>query len=148
MVKCARLRILYQKPSPLVGARVQTSSPALKFRKMSNTTNERMQKLIAELNDKAKESKLIKRIVKDANKSLKVIREVNLSRINRYTKENDLIIVPGKVLGGGELNHKLTISALKFSESAISKIEKSGSKIISIEEMTKEPTGKKIRIIG
>lgn len=44
--------------------------------------------------------------------------EVNLSRINRYTKEKDLILVPGKVLGAGELDHQLTVAALGFSGSA------------------------------
>ena len=105
--------------------------------------------MIAKLEEKADESKLVKRVAKDLNKATRIRREVNLSKINRYTKEDEIIIVPGKVLGGGELDHKLTISAFKFSDSALSKIEKSGSKIIPIDELLKESqTGKKIRIIG
>ena len=108
-----------------------------------------MQELIANLEKKADESKLLRRVANDLRKPTRVSREINLSKINRFTKENEIIIVPGKVLGGGELDHKLTISAFKFSGSALTKIEKSGSKIIPLDEISKEPlAGKKIRIIG
>ena len=66
-----------------------------------------------------------------------------------HTKENETIIVPGKVLGSGILNHKLIISAYQFSEQALDKLEKSGAKIVPLLELSKEkPDGKKIRIIG
>ncbi len=115
------------------------------------TTNESMQRLISELKKKSEESqsKLLGRIVKDLDKPARIRREINISRINRYTKEDEMIIVPGKVLGGGELDHKITISAFKFSEGALSKIEKSGSKVIPINEITKESiSGKRVRIVG
>jgi len=76
-------------------------------------------------------------------------RVVNLSRISRYTKENEIIIVPGKVLGSGMLNHKLTISAYQFSDQAKDKIERSGAEIVPLLDLSKEkPNGKKIRVIG
>ncbi len=75
--------------------------------------------------------------------------EVNISRINRYTKEKDLILVPGKVLGAGELNHPLTVAALSFSGSAKNKITAAGGSCLSIEElMNKNPEGSRVRIIG
>ena len=98
---------------------------------------------------KEKESKLLRRIADDLSKPARQRREINLSRINRFTKENEVIIVPGKVLGGGELQHKITISALKFSESALSKLRKNGSTVLPIEELTPESvSGKRVRIIG
>lgn len=116
--------------------------------KRKNITNENLQELILEL-EKKSETKLFGRIAKDLNKPARGRREVNLSRLNRYTKEDEMIIVPGKVLGGGELDHKITISALKFSDGAISKLEKSGSKIIPINKIMDEKIqGKKIKIIG
>ena len=73
--------------------------------------------------------------------------EANLYRINSKTKKNDVIVVPGKVLGIGELAHNLTISCLECSESAKKKIEASGSKILSIEELLeKNPTGKNVKV--
>jgi large subunit ribosomal protein L18e len=75
--------------------------------------------------------------------------EVNLSRINRYTKEKDLILVPGKVLGAGELDHQLTVAALSFSGSAKSKITAAGGSCLSIQElMNKNPEGARVRIMG
>ena len=76
-------------------------------------------------------------------------RVVNLSSLSRYTKENEIVVVPGKVLGAGDLSHKLTISAYQFSEQAKDKLEKAGAKIMTLLDLSKEkPSGKKIRIIG
>ena len=92
---------------------------------------------------------LWKRIALDLERPTRNRRAVNLSRINRYTKENEVIVVPGKVLGSGNLNHKLTISAYQFSEQAKDKLEKNGSQIVNLLDLSKEkPNGKKIRIIG
>jgi large subunit ribosomal protein L18e len=92
---------------------------------------------------------LWKKIAIDLERPTRNRRAVNLSRINRNTKENEVIVVPGKVLGSGALNHKLTISAYQFSEQAKNKIEKAGAKIIPLLELSKEkPDGKKLRIIG
>ncbi|MHA2008886.1 MAG: 50S ribosomal protein L18e [Promethearchaeota archaeon] len=71
----------------------------------------------------------------------------NLHRINKKTKENDVIVIPGKVLGIGELDHTLTIACLDYSGSVKKKIESSGSKLISIEELLeKNPNGNGVKI--
>lgn len=71
----------------------------------------------------------------------------NLYRINKLTKENDVIVIPGKVLGMGELDHSLTIACLDCSKSARQKIESSGSNLISIEELLKQnPKGSGVKI--
>ncbi len=75
--------------------------------------------------------------------------EVNLSRINRYTQEKDTILVPGKVLGAGELNHQLTVAAVSFSDNARNKITATGGSCLTIEElMNMNPQGSRIRIMG
>jgi|TARA_Y100000310_G_C20623990_1_gene784857 large subunit ribosomal protein L18e len=119
--------------------------------KRTGPTNQLLTDLIMELKKRSNEQSvnLWKRIALDLEKPTRKRRVVNLSRINRYTKENETIIVPGKILGSGILNHKLTISAYQLSEQAKEKIEKAGSTIISLSELSKEkPNGKKIRIIG
>ena len=119
--------------------------------KRTGPTNQLLKNLIMELKKRSNEQSvnLWKRIALDLEKPTRQRRVVNLSRINRYAKENDIIVVPGKVLGSGFLNHKLTISAYQFSEQAKDKIEKVGAKIIPLLELSKEkPNGKKIRIIG
>ncbi len=119
--------------------------------KKTKTTNEHLVSLISELKKKAIETdvKLFKRIATDLEKPTRSKRAVNLSRINRFTSENEIIVVPGKVLGTGELDHSLTIAAYKFSSSALDKINISKSKAITLNDLIKdEVKGKKIRIIG
>lgn len=119
--------------------------------KRTGPTNPLLQELIGELKKRSNEQSvnLWKRIALDLEKPTRQRRIVNLSKISRYTKENEIIVVPGKVLGSGMLNHKLTISAYQFSDQAKDKIEKAGSKIITLLELSKEkPDGKNLRIIG
>ena len=90
-----------------------------------------------------------KRVAHDLVKTGKNRRIVNLTRINRHTKENETIVVPGKVLGDGVLDHTLTIAAHSFSSHALEKIAEAKAKAISIEELMKEDIkGKRVRIIG
>ena len=119
--------------------------------KRTGPTNPVLQNLIMELKKKSTEQSvnLWRRLATDLEKPTRQRRVVNLSSISRYTKENEIIVVPGKVLGAGNLEHKLTISAFQFSSGAKDKIEKVGAKIIPILELSKEnPSGKGIRIIG
>ena len=119
--------------------------------KRTGPTNPLLQNLIQELKKRSSEQSvnLWKRIALDLEKPTRQRRVVNLSRINRHTKENDIIVVPGKVLGSGTLNHKLTIAAYQFSQGALEKLEKAGSTIVPLLELSKEnPNGKRIRIIG
>lgn len=75
-------------------------------------------------------------------------RNVNLWKISKFTKEGDVVVVPGKVLGYGELDHKVTVAAFKFSENAKEKIEKSGRAISILDLMKENKKGSSIKIIG
>jgi large subunit ribosomal protein L18e len=73
---------------------------------------------------------------------------VNLSRINRHTQRRDIVVVPGKILGTGSLNHSLTIAAFDLSEKAEGKLKAAKAKFLSIPELVeKNPTGAKVKII-
>jgi len=73
---------------------------------------------------------------------------VNVSKINRYTKEGEVVVVPGKVLGAGEIKHPVTVAAIAFSESAALKIKSAGGRVIHILDLVKEnPRGSGVRII-
>ena len=75
--------------------------------------------------------------------------EVNISRIDRYAGENETIVIPGKLLGSGEIGKKVTVAAYRFSGQAKDKIVKAGGKELSIEELlARNPKGSKIRIMG
>ena len=72
---------------------------------------------------------------------------VNLTKINKLTKANDSVIVPGKVLSSGELEHNVTIAAFSSSKETQEKIKAKG-KLITIEELLKQnPQGKNVKII-
>ncbi len=74
---------------------------------------------------------------------------VNISRINRYTSPGDVVVVPGKVLGAGSIDHPVTVAAVSFSKSAIDKIVKAGGKCLTIEDLIREnPRGSGVKIIG
>ena len=76
-------------------------------------------------------------------------RTVNLTRINKITKENDVLFVPGKVLGTGNMSHKITLSSFSMSTTAANKIIQSGGNIMVYSDMIKKyPTGKGVRIFG
>ncbi len=73
---------------------------------------------------------------------------VNLSKINRYAREGEMVIVPGKVLGAGFLEKKVTIAAFSFSAQALQKINAAGARAITLREAIKEnPKGRNTRII-
>ncbi|MBI1935108.1 50S ribosomal protein L18e [Candidatus Woesearchaeota archaeon] len=121
---------------------------------MSNrtgSTNPILLRLITELKRKSSDQNINvwRRVADDLEKPTRQRRVVNLSSISRHTKENETIVVPGKVLGAGDLEHKVIISAFQFSVGAKEKIEKAGAKIVPLLELSKSnPSGKGIKIIG
>jgi large subunit ribosomal protein L18e len=74
--------------------------------------------------------------------------KVNLSRLNRYTNSGDVVIVPGKVLGAGSINHPISIGALNFSENARLKLLAAAGTVVTIDEIIQgSPTGSDVKII-
>ena len=73
---------------------------------------------------------------------------VNLSRINRHTQKRDMIVVPGKVLGTGTLNHPITVAAFGASKKAKEKLTAAKARYLSIPELVdKNPKGANVKII-
>lgn len=100
-------------------------------------TDPNVLELIHKLKKKSAETNkaLWKTVAKKIEKSKRQRAAVNLSKINRFTKTNDIVIVPGSVLSSGDLNHKVTIAALKFSEGAKEKISSAKCKILTLDEL-------------
>jgi large subunit ribosomal protein L18e len=74
---------------------------------------------------------------------------VNLSKINRYTEKSETIIVPGKILASGTLDHALTVAAFSASDKAKEKLTAAKAKYLSITELVeKNPQGSNVKIIG
>jgi large subunit ribosomal protein L18e len=74
--------------------------------------------------------------------------KVNLSRLNRYTNSGDVVIVPGKVLGAGSIDHPISIAALNFSENARLKLLGAAGTVLTIDEILQgSPKGSNIKIM-
>lgn len=74
--------------------------------------------------------------------------EVNLSKIEQYAQPGATILVPGKVLGGGNLTKSVKIAAFNFSDSARKLIAATGSEMLSIEDLMKSnPKGEGVIIL-
>jgi large subunit ribosomal protein L18e len=76
-------------------------------------------------------------------------REVNVGILAEKTDNGQVVVVPGKVLGSGEIGHKLTVCAITTSESAKKKIKACGGKLINLNNLVEQyPDGKGVRVIG
>jgi len=92
------------------------------------------------------ETPFAQRIAYELSRSERKRREVNLSIINRSSDSGETVVIPGKVLGSGELKHKLTIAALNFTAGALKKIKEAGAEHMTLKELhAKKKTG---RILG
>jgi large subunit ribosomal protein L18e len=81
-------------------------------------------------------------------KPARIGKEVNLYRLNLITKDNDVAVVPGKILASGKMEHAITVGTLKISTLAKEKLEKANCKVLTIKElMEKYPTGSGVKIL-
>jgi len=72
--------------------------------------------------------------------------KINVGELNKLDKKN--IIIIGKVLGQGEIDKKVVVAALGFSEQAREKLKKAGCEIRTIkQEIEKNPELKGVKII-
>jgi large subunit ribosomal protein L18e len=69
---------------------------------------------------------------------------VTVYKINKFTKEGETVLVPGKVLHRGTMQHKVNIAAVSYSEKAKAAIHASGSSMIGLQDALKS---KGVRII-
>ena len=89
-----------------------------------------------------------KRVATDLEMPTKQRRIINIYKLDKYCKDGELVIVPGKVLGTGDLTKKLSVAAYSFSEDAHKKIKAKGQAMTIREILQKNPKGDKVRIMG
>lgn len=113
-------------------------------------TNPRIARLISELKAASRETgaPLWRDIARRLEKPSRSYAAINLSKINRHTQPNDVVVVAGKVLASGDLQHSVTVAAFNFSSQASSKILAAGGKCLAIEKlMAEHPKGSGIKIL-
>ena len=75
--------------------------------------------------------------------------EVNVGHLSRVASPGEVLLVPGKVLGGGLIDKKLVVGAFSFSAAARAKIQASGGSILSVDQIIKKyPRGSGVKLVG
>ena len=76
-------------------------------------------------------------------------RVINLGQLDKFVNDNDVVVVPGKVLGTGNISHKITLCSFSISTTGAKKVTQSGGKLVDFTHLIKNhPTGKGMKIIG
>jgi large subunit ribosomal protein L18e len=112
--------------------------------------NIQLTNLIQNLRKKSIDDKMAlwSRLAQDLERPTRNRRAVNLSKINRFSNDNEVVVVPGKVLSSGEITRKVTVAAYTFSGQAAEKLQKAGCIAISLQDLMSKKDIKNIRIIG
>ena len=117
--------------------------------KLTGPTNYQLKEFLAQLDSQTHQNLFWKRIAEDLRRPTRERRTVNVYKIEKFARDGETIIVPGKVLSVGELTKKVNVAALTFSEEAKKKIENAKGKALSLPELLKSnPEGKQVRILG
>lgn len=134
-----------------MGARVQIASPALfEMAKRTGPANPHLRELIAMLKKQASvaQAKIWKRVAYELERPSRQRRIVNLYKIDRFADKNETVVVPGKVLGIGELTKNVCVAAFAFSRNAAQKINKVGKTMMIGELLKTNPKGRGVRLLG
>jgi len=103
------------------------------LKRISRKNNVRIWETVASLLSKPKRSRVA----------------VNVGQIERHVSRGEIIVIPGRVLGSGAIESKVTVAAYKFTSQARDKIEKAGGKCLSLLTLAeKYPKGSGVRIIS
>lgn len=75
--------------------------------------------------------------------------QVNVSKLAEHVGDGEHAVIPGKLLGDGDLAKPIVVIAVSASASAKAKVSKAGGKVLSFQEAMKAyPKGQNCRIIG
>lgn len=116
----------------------------------TKTTNPQLIELISRLRklSKEQEAPIWLDVADHLAKSRSQRVTTNLSTINRHTEKDDVVLVPGKILASGELDHSVTVVSFEASDSAKAKVTGAKGKYLTIPELLeKNPKGSKVKII-
>lgn len=115
----------------------------------TKSTNPVLKDLLKDLEEKArKENAEIWRKTASYLKKGNKRASVNLSEIDRNSRKGETVLIPGKVLGTGELTKNVKVVAFKFSDKAREEIEKKGETLRIKELLEENPEGSGVKILG
>jgi large subunit ribosomal protein L18e len=113
-------------------------------KQIKNKTNEKLAELILEANKNEKWREIAGILSGPLRKKI----EINLDKLDKLTKENEKVLIPGKILAMGNISKKIKIIALNFSEKAKEKLIKSGCEVSDIyNEIKFNPDAKGFKVL-
>lgn len=123
----------------------------VKMSKPKNKTNADLVDLIDQLKAKSRDTgaALWRDVALRLSKSRSNWAQPNLSRVSRYAPEGATVVVPGKLLGSGDVAGAPTIVAYSVSAGARAKVEAAGGRVMSLRELMDEnPKGSGVVILA
>ncbi|UCD03375.1 MAG: 50S ribosomal protein L18e [Candidatus Aenigmatarchaeota archaeon] len=112
--------------------------------------NARLKDLIAKMEETGRQENkpFWRALAKKLNRPRRKAYEVNLFSLERYAGK-ETVIVPGYVLGTGDITKPVNVAALKFSAKAEEKIKKAGGKVMDVFDFVESrPNLKTVKIMG
>lgn len=74
---------------------------------------------------------------------------VNVGHLDRLLEEQEVAVVPGKLLAEGRITKPITVAAFRCSPAARTKIQAAGGTVLTIHELIRsKPDGAGVRIFG
>ena len=119
--------------------------------KTEKKTNPGLLSLIGDLKRWSRENNapIWRDIARRLEKPSRVWAEVNISRLTLHVSKGETVIVPGKLLGAGEIDFPITVAAFRATEQAQRKITEVGGTVLTIPELAdSNPKGSGVRIMG
>lgn len=102
------------------------------LRKAASANSANIWKTVAELVERPRRSRVV----------------VNVGKLNRVLNDGDVAVVPGKLLGGGELKKKVVVAAVNASPKAVAKVLEAGGEVLTIPELVRRyPKGSGVKIV-
>jgi len=98
---------------------------------------------------RAKRSRFWRRVLRELMRSKRSHPRVNIYHVAKNSEAGEVIFVPGKVLGVGDISHPVTVAALGLSREAYSKITRAGGRVLLVDELVQQyPEGRGVKILG
>lgn len=97
----------------------------------------------------AEEAPIWRTIAKSLEKSSQNWAKVNIGKLAKYCAKSEEIVIPGKLLGTGNIDFPVKVAAFNASAVAREKIIKAGGSVIKISDLVKSnPKGTNVKIMG
>ena len=108
--------------------------------KISRKTNPNLEDLIFELKRLSRENEapIWRTVAKKLAKPSRVWAEVNIADVDKHSQAKESVLIPGKLLGTGNLTKPVNVAAYSASESAIKKVEQAGGKFMTFIELAEQ----------